>query len=269
MIRKTVWAGPRNFYPDKPEILKKTIEGFIDTAQKKEECKAVLMPHAGYFYSGIVAGKTISCVNIPDTIIILAPNHTGLGSPYSILSKGSWETPFGNISIQEELAAILLENSEFFRQDEAPHIKEHAIEVEVPFLQYFNKNISIVPVIISDFGLNNYRRAGGEIASAVKKFAKPVLIVISSDMTHYESHESAKEKDQYVIEAIKELDVEKLYKRVHANKISMCGCAPACVGISAVKKLGAQEARLIDYQTSGDTSGDFSSVVGYAGLIIK
>ena len=269
MIRKTVWAGPRNFYPDNPETLKKTIAGFIDTDQKKEECKAVLMPHAGYFYSGKVAGKTISAVNIPDTIIILAPNHTGLGSPYSILSKGSWQAPFGYISIQEELAALILENSGFFRQDEAPHIKEHAIEVEIPFLQYFNKNISIVPVIISDFLLNNYRKAGQEIAAAIKKFAKPVLIVISSDLTHYESQESAKEKDRQVIEAIKELDEEKLYDRVNRNKISMCGYAPACTGISAAKKLGAQEARLIDYKTSGDTSGDFSSVVGYAGLIIK
>jgi len=269
MIRKSVWAGPRNFYPDNPETLKKTIAGFVDTNQNREECKAVLMPHAGYFYSGGVAGKTISAVNIPDTIIILAPNHTGLGSPYSILSKGTWQTPFDNISIQEELAALMLENSKVFRQDEAAHIKEHAIEVEVPFLQYFNKNIAIVPVIICDFVLNNYRRAGQEIAEAVKKFAKPVLIVISSDLTHYESHESAKEKDQYVIEAVKELDEEKLYDRVNTNKISMCGYAPACVGIYAAKKLGAQEARLIDYKTSGDTSGDFSSVVGYAGLIIK
>ncbi len=231
MIRKSVWAGPRNFYPDNPETLRKTIANLTDSDQKKEDCKAVLMPHAGYFYSGKVAGKTISAVNVPDTIIILSPNHTGLGSLYSILSKGSWQTPFGNISIQEELASLMLENSGFFRQDEVPHIKEHAIEVEVPFLQYFNENISIVPVIISDYVLNNYRRAGQEIADAVKKFAKPVLIVISSDLTHYESHESAKEKDQYVIEAVKELDEEKLYDRVNTNKISMCGYAPACVGI--------------------------------------
>ncbi|MFH1093246.1 MAG: AmmeMemoRadiSam system protein B [Candidatus Omnitrophota bacterium] len=269
MIRKTVWAGPKNFYPDNPEILKKTITGFVDTSKKKENCKAVMLPHAGYFYSGSVCGKTISCVNIPDTIIILAPNHTGIGSPYSMMSKGSWQTPFGNINIQEELAALILENSGYFKKDESPHIKEHAVEVEVPFLQYFNKNISIVPVIISDFNLNNFRKAGQEIADAVKKFVKPVLIVISSDLTHYESHESAKEKDQHVIEAIMELDVEKLYKQVNARKISMCGCAPACVGIYAAKKLGANETQLIDYKTSGDTSGDFSSVVGYAGLIIK
>ncbi len=269
MIRKTVWAGPRNFYPGNPEILKKTIESFIDADQVKEECRAVLMPHAGYFYSGKVAGKTISCVHIPDTVIIMAPNHTGLGSPYAILAKGSWQTPLGCIDIQEDLAGLVLENSGLFKADETPHIKEHAIEVEVPFLQYFNKNVSIVPIIISDLIMSNYRRAGQEIAEATKKFAKPVLIVISSDLTHYEPHEIAKEKDHLVIEAIKELDEEKLFLRVNADKISMCGYAPACVGIYAAKKLGAEQARLIDYKTSGETSGDFSSVVGYAGLIIK
>lgn len=269
MIRKTVWAGPRNFYPDNPESLKKTIARLIGPEQNKEECKAVLMPHAGYFYSGHVAGKTISAVKVPDTIIVLGPNHTGLGLPYSLLSKGTWQTPLGYISIQEELAALMLENSGYFRQDESPHIKEHAIEVEIPFLQYFNNNISIVPVIVSDFVLSNYRKAGQEIAEAVKKFAKPVLIVISSDLTHYESHKTAKEKDAQVIEAILELDENKLYERVTANKISMCGCAPACVGLYAAKKLGATQARLIDYKTSGDTTGDNTSVVGYAGLIIK
>ncbi len=269
MIRKTVWAGPRNFYPDNPEFLKKTIQELIDPNQKKEDCLAVLMPHAGYIYSGNVAGKTISAVNIPDTIIVLAPNHTGLGLPYSLLSKGSWQTPFGDLSIQEELAGLILENSAYFRYEKAPHIKEHAIEVEIPFLQFFNKNISIVPIIISDFILSNYKKAGQEIANAIKKFGKPVLIVISSDLTHYETQENAKEKDAQVIEAIKELDEDKLYKRVNANNISMCGCAPACVGIYAAKKLGATQADLIDYKTSGDVTGDFSSVVGYAGLIIK
>ena len=129
MIRKTVWAGPRNFYPDNPESLKKTIKSFVDTDQEKAACKAVLMPHAGYVYSGHVAGKTISCVNVPDTIIVLAPNHTGLGSPYSMISKGSWQTPFGYVNIQEELAGMIMDGSGYFRQDEAPHIKEHAIEV--------------------------------------------------------------------------------------------------------------------------------------------
>ncbi|MCK4994180.1 MAG: AmmeMemoRadiSam system protein B [Candidatus Omnitrophica bacterium] len=269
MIRKTVWAGPRNFYPDNPEVLNKTIAKLIDTGQKKEDCKAVLMPHAGYFYSGYVAGKTISTVNIPDTIIILGPNHTGLGMPYSMLRKGAWQSPFGNISIQEELASLILKNSGYFKEDETPHIKEHAIEVEIPFLQYFNKNISIVPIIISDFVLNNYRKAAAELANAIKKFAKPVLIVISSDLTHYESHEKVKEKDSQVIEAIQELDVNKLYEKVNTNKISMCGCAPACVGLYTALNLGAKETRLIDYKTSGDITGDFTSVVGYAGLIIK
>ena len=269
MIRKTVWAGPRNFYPDNPATLKKTITDFLDPQQQKQDCKAVLMPHAGYFYSGKVAGKTVSCVNVPNNIIVLAPNHTGLGSPYSIIAKGSWQTPFGYINIQEELASMLLENSGFFRQDEAPHIKEHAIEVEIPFLQYFNRNISILPIIISDFVLANYKRAGQEIADAIRKFNKPVLIVISSDLTHYESHESATEKDKKVIEAIIDLNEDKLYEQVNVNKISMCGCAPACVGINAAKRLGAHEAQLIDYKTSADTSGDFSSVVGYAGMVIK
>lgn len=269
MLRKTVWAGPRNFYPAAPDTLKKTIKGFIDPNQKKEICKAVLMPHAGYVYSGIVAGRTISAVNVPDTIIILGSNHTGLGTPYSMLSKGAWETPLGTIKIQEELADLILKNSEYFKEDEAPHIKEHSIEVQVPFLQYFNENISIVPIVVSDFILSNYKKAADEIANAVGKFNKPVLIVISSDLTHYEPHENAKQKDALVLNAFQELDADKLYEKVSVNKISMCGCAPACVGLLAAKKLGADQAQLIDYKTSGDITGDFSSVVGYAGLIIK
>ena len=128
MIRKTVWAGPRNFYPDNPEILKKSIAGFIDSEQIKEECKAVLLPHAGYFYSGEIAGRTISCVKVPDTVIILGPNHTGIGSLYSLISKGSWQTPLGYLNIQEDLAQILLENTKFIKEDELPHIKEHSIK---------------------------------------------------------------------------------------------------------------------------------------------
>jgi len=161
-----------------------------------------------------------------------------------------------------------LKNSELIKKDELPHLNEHSIEVEVPFLQYLNKNISIVPLIIGDYVSRNFESVADDLVRAVLNYKKPVLIVASSDMTHYEPQESAKSKDNAAIEAILEMNPQKLLSRIRERNISMCGFAPVAVALYAAKKLGAQQARLVDYQTSGDTTGDYSSVVGYAGLVI-
>ncbi|MFH1062384.1 MAG: AmmeMemoRadiSam system protein B [Candidatus Omnitrophota bacterium] len=269
MNRKPMWAGPQKFYPEDPDILKKYFKKVIDKTAAKQEVKAVMLPHAGYFYSGAVAGKTISCVKVPDTIILLGPNHTGLGQPYSLVRKGLWSTPLGEIKICSKLADLILENSDLITEDETPHTHEHSLEVELPFLKYLNSNISIVPIIISDFFIDRLEAVGDSLARAIVEYAKPVLIVISSDMTHYEPAEQVELKDQRAIDAMLELNPQELFARVNAENISMCGFGPAVIGLFACKKLGAKKARLIDYQTSGDVTEDFSSVVGYAGIIIQ
>jgi len=269
MNRKTVWAGPQKFYSDEPEVLLKYMEKVIDKQAVKQQVKAVMLPHAGYFYSGAVVAKTISAVNIPDAVIILGPNHTGLGRPYSIVGKGQWETPLGKVNICEPLADLIQKNSDLIVEDESPHINEHSIEVELPFLRYLNDKVSIVPMIISDFILSRFEDVGNSLALAIEQYAKPVLIVISSDLTHYESKEQAEQKDNRIIESILNLKPEELFKRVNEEHISMCGFGPAAIALYACKKLGANKAKLVDYRTSGEVTDDQSSVVGYAGIIIQ
>jgi len=267
VIRTAAVAG--QFYPRDQEGLLKAVGKLVDATVLKQEARCVVMPHAGYLYSGPVAGKTISHVNVKDTVLILGPNHTGLGLPYSIISEGAWETPLGEVKIDSVLAKLMLQGSEFIKIDENAHMFEHSIEVELPFLQYFNKDLSIVPMVISDFNLQYFKSVGEEIARAIKQHAKPTLIVASTDMTHYQPHDIAKNKDAQAIEAILKLDVEGLRKTIKQLNVSMCGFAPVAVAIYACSALGAKKAELIDYKTSGDITGDYSNVVGYAGIIIK
>jgi AmmeMemoRadiSam system protein B len=164
---------------------------------------------------------------------------------------------------------LLIESSDLITEDETPHIKEHSIEVELPFLKYINKDVDIVPIIISDFLLERFELVGKAIASVVKNSGKNVLIVVSTDMTHYESHEQAKKQDKKAIESILALDPEGLFNRVNEEHISMCGFGPATVALFACKQLGCKKARLVEYKTSGDVTRDKSSVVGYAGIVIE
>ncbi|MBU1087736.1 MAG: AmmeMemoRadiSam system protein B, partial [Candidatus Omnitrophica bacterium] len=235
----------------------------------KQPAMVIMLPHAGYFYSGAVAGKTVSYVNIPDTVIVLAPNHTGLGQPYSIVQSGVWETPLGSVKICEKLAGLMLANSPLIVEDESPHINEHAVEVQLPFLKYLNNNLSIVPMIVSDFMLSRFEAVGNSLALSIEQFAKPVLIVISSDLTHYESVQQVKAKDKKVIQSIINLDPEEMFAKVTEENISMCGFGPAAIALFACKKMRAKTATLIDYRTSGDVTHDQTSVVGYAGIIIQ
>ncbi|MBU1043244.1 MAG: AmmeMemoRadiSam system protein B [Candidatus Omnitrophica bacterium] len=269
MDRKAVWAGPQKFYSDNKDLLLKYMEKNVDKTSLKQDVKAVMLPHAGYFYSGAVAAKTISRVNIPDTVIVLAPNHTGLGRPYSIIQSGVWETPLGPVRICEKLAGLILANSPLIIEDESPHINEHAIEVQLPFLKYLNANVSIVPMIVSDFMLSRFEEVGNCLALSIEQFAKPVLIVISSDLSHYEPVHMVKAKDKKVIQSIVSLNPKEMFDKVTEENISMCGFGPAAIALYACKKMGAETAELIEYQTSGEVTHDQTSVVGYAGIIIQ
>ncbi|MFH1925063.1 MAG: AmmeMemoRadiSam system protein B [Chloroflexota bacterium] len=267
MIRQPVVAG--QFYPGSASQLKVMIEKMVDAEAEKQEVIGLVSPHAGYMYSGPVAGAVISRVKFKDTFIILGPNHTGRGKPLSIMSEGKWQTPLGDVEIDAELAQHLLSISHHLQEDDAAHAFEHSIEVQLPFLQYFRPDVRIVPITLSFASIDAYKEIGREIARAISDTRREAVIMASSDMTHYEPHDVAARKDRQAIDAILRLDEDELFRRVEEHNISMCGCAPVATLISAARELGATSAELVKYQTSGDTSGDYSAVVGYAGIIIK
>jgi len=267
MKRNPVVAG--QFYPLRAAAIEKQIFEFIDVNAKKTKAVGVVSPHAGYIYSGQVAGSVYSRIELKPTYIIIGPNHTGKGKPFSIMSEGAWVMPQGEAEIDSELGRMLLQRSEFLEEDFLAHAYEHSIEVQLPFLQYFKKPFKFVPIIVSYAGGNIYQAIGKEIAKALKESGRDALIIASSDMTHYEPSEDAHSKDMKAIESILKLDETELAKRVDKLNISMCGCASVSVMLAAAKELGAKSAELVKYQTSGDKSGDHSSVVGYAGIIVK
>ena len=267
MSRQPVVAG--QFYPASASQLRVMIEEMVDEAVEKEDVIGLVSPHAGYVYSGPVAGAVISRVKFKDTCIILGPNHTGRGKPLSIMSQGKWQTPLGDVEIDAELAQHLLSLTRHLQEDEAAHQFEHSIEVQLPFLQYFKPDIKIVPITLSFAGIDVYKEIGEEIARAINDTGREAVIMASSDMTHYEPQDTAAKKDRQAIDAILRLDEDELFRRVEEQNITMCGVAPVASLIAAARELGATSAELVKYQTSGDTSGDYSAVVGYAGIIIK
>jgi len=267
MIRNPAVAG--QFYPAPASELKAMIAGMVKEEAVKEEAIGLVLPHAGYIFSGPVAGAVISRIKFKDTFIIMGPNHTGAGKPLSIMTEGSWQTPLGEVEIDSELGKKILDTSKHLEEDDRAHIYEHSIEVQLPFLQYFKPDFKLVPMVFGHPGGAIYKEVGREIAMAVKELGKDVVIVASSDMSHYEPQELAQKKDTQAIGAMLKLDEDELLKRVAEFNITMCGYAPAVSLIVAAKELGATKAELVKYQTSGDVTGDYSAVVGYAGIIIK
>ena len=267
MIRQPVVAG--QFYPGSPDQLRSMIEGMVDEKVAREDVIGAVLPHAGYPYSGPVAGATISRVKFKDTFIIMGPSHTGMGKPFSIVTEGVWQTPLGEVEIDSELGKQILATTNYLEEDYLAHQSEHSVEVQLPFLQYFKPDIKIVPIVLAHADGAIYKEIGKGLARAIKDSNREVILIASGDMTHYEPQKSAEKKDAQAIEAILDLNEDELTRRFQELNISMCAYAPAVSLISAAKELGATEAELVKYQTSGDTTGDYSSVVGYAGIIIK
>jgi len=266
MIRKPVVAG--QFYTANAARLEKEIKSYLEPEAKKIDAIGCVSPHAGYMYSGPVAGSVLSHIKPKNCYIILGPNHTGKGDRFGMGMDKNWMTPLGEVEIDNELAQAILDNSKLIKKDDACHMYEHSIEVQLPILQVLNRNFSFVPIVISQGTASEYIRIGEDIAEAIQKTKRNLTIIASSDMTHYESQLSAKKKDMLAIERIKALDIEGLIDTIEKYDISMCGYAPTAAMMSSAIKLGAKNTELIKYQTSGDTSGDYSSVVGYAGIII-
>ncbi|NPA49836.1 MAG: AmmeMemoRadiSam system protein B [Thermodesulfobacteria bacterium] len=267
MIRLPAVAG--RFYEANPELLKKEIEAYLIPGLPKEPAIAAVCPHAGYMYSGHVAGAVYSRLRIPNKVVILGPNHTGLGAPAAIMIEGQWQMPFGPVPIASDLATEILAHSRVLVEDVEAHLYEHSLEVQIPFLQYLNPQLSIVPICLSALPLEALEDIGLALAKAIASYPEPVLMVASTDMSHYVPHEVAKQKDALAIEKILALDYVGLLEVVHREQISMCGVYPTASTIVAARALGAKEGELVKYATSGEVSGDFYQVVGYAGIIIR
>jgi len=259
------------FYPGEKKQLLQVLDHFVDRDCVKTDCTAAVCPHAGYVYSGATAGAVFSRAEIPETVIILGPNHTGYGEPYAVDMHDSWITPLGETEVDRKIAEALVKNSRYLEEDAVAHLKEHSLEVQLPFLQFLKKDVRIVPVVLSGHVDDPaWSEIGETIAQAIiSQGAMKTLIVASSDMTHYEEQNSAEEKDNYAIEAIMALDEQLLIKRIYEKDISMCGYGPVITAVIAAKILGAKEAELVRYATSGEASKNYVQVVGYAGILIK
>lgn len=265
MMRNPSVAG--QFYSGTRASLQREVERYIVKDAHKVEAIGVVSPHAGYIYSGPVAGATLSNVELKGTCIIMGPNHTGEGRPFSIMTEGVWRLPLGDCEIDAELAKSILANSDNLKEDEFAHRHEHSVEVQIPFLQVLAVSLKIVPIVLADAKVEIYKNIGRAIAKSIKEVHRATIIA-SSDFTHYESREIAGQKDKKAIDAILNLDVDGLMEAVIKYDISMCGYAPVSVMLAAAKELGARNAKLIKYQTSGEVTGDYDEVVGYAGIIV-
>ena len=267
MKRKPAVAG--QFYPASPTDLSSQVEDFMTPDAEKEEAIGIVSPHAGLIYSGKVAGEVNSRVRMPNTVILIGPNHTGIGRPVSIMSSGSWQMPTGELKINEEIAGRLKEKSGLIEEDATAHEMEHSIEVQLPFILHFSQEVMIVPIMLMHDSLDICKQVGEAIADVINESKYPILIAASSDMSHYETDTIARRKDSSAVEKILNMDPEGLYATVLNEHISMCGILPVATMLYAAKKLGAKESVLVKYMTSGEVSGDFNQVVGYAGMIIS
>jgi len=269
ILRDRKPAVANQFYPGDPARLHYEVGKLMGDVRQEKRARAVVSPHAGYMYSGHVAGAAFSMVRVPPTCIILGPNHTGIGAPIAVMAKGEWQMPFGTVPIEEVLARRILELAPQAEEDVEAHVYEHSIEVQIPFLQYRQKGLKIVPICLSRIPFDACKRLGAALEEAIREIGEEALIVASTDMTHYESQAEANAKDRLAIDRILAMDPEGLYNTVLMNGITMCGFIPTTVALVASIGLGADKATLVKYATSGDITGDYQQVVGYSSLIIQ
>jgi AmmeMemoRadiSam system protein B len=281
-VRTPAVAG--RFYPGRAEELLREVLEFTSPSKIPTATAAIgcVAPHAGYIYSGGVAGAVYSRLKIPERCVILCPNHTGKGRPLAIMATTTWQTPLGEVAADADMGARLLRRFPALQEDSAAHRAEHAIEVQLPFLQTLRPELKIVPIAVGTSDFNVLRGLGEALADVIsdrheedrhekdQKEERPekTLIIASSDMNHYESDAITRVKDRKAIERVLALDARGLWEVVMNEDISMCGFGPTVVMLTAAKLLGAASATLVKYSTSGDVSGDYNSVVGYAGIIV-
>jgi MEMO1 family protein len=279
-LRRAVVAG--SFYESKPEGLRAQVEtcflhrfgpGKLPTVNGAgpRQILGLVCPHAGYMYSGPVAANAYFSLALdgkPDTVVILGPNHTGYGNPLSAMRDGAWQTPLGDVQIDSEVADDLAEEIGIVDFDEVAHRHEHSIEVQLPFLQYiYGDAFKFVPVCFLMQDLETATEMGRGLAEVLAN--RNAVVIASSDFTHYESQARVEKKDQDALKAVEALDEKKFYEVLDAENVSACGYAPIAALLVYSKALGAKKAEVLAHKTSGDITGDKSSVVGYASVAIK
>lgn len=269
MRRRAIVAG--QFYPARQEELQAQLNVFLKTEQRTEIKPAPLcmVPHAGYVFSGPVAGKTLALAGLQNTVLLLGPNHTGQGRPMAIWAEGEWEIPGAVLEVETELAQALLQACPALEKDFQAHVYEHSLEVVLPFIHMLQPKAKIVPICVAETDPSILFQTGQELGNLLRNRTQPVSIVVSSDMSHFLPQDQARAQDNLALEAISALDPQKLYQVVRENRISMCGVLPMTMGLAAAQELGCHQAEVIEYSTSGDKTGDYSQVVGYAGVLVK
>jgi len=263
-IRPAAVAG--TFYPGDPDRLGQMLDEFCPKPTEKK-VTAVMAPHAGYIYSGKIAGAVYERVTIPDEVLLICPNHTGEGPRISVWAKGAWETPLGRVPVAEDLASRLLARVSDAVADQRAHLFEHANEVHLPFLRHRNPNVRIVPVVLGRLSIDAVERFGDALADLLDVGATP-LIVASTDMSHYIARTEATACDHRALDAVAKIDGRGLYETVTRERISMCGFIPTAAALQACRQKKCRESVLVAYGDSGDRTGDLDSVVGYASAYI-
>jgi hypothetical protein len=268
MTRPPAVAG--RFYPDDPGQLRNALDSFLATESKPKKIRALacLAPHAGYIYSGRVAGEVYRRMEIPSRVILLGPRHYPRGAPMAILSKDAWQTPLGLAPIDAHLAEKLARTCPLLREDAIAHSAEHSLEVQLPFLQRLAPSFAFVPIVIGAVQYGDLESLGHALAEVIRSEPEPILIVASSDMNHYEPDDVTRVKDRKAIDQILALEPRGLFDTVRNERISMCGYGATATMLIAARALGATHAELVSYATSGDVNGDLQEVVGYAGIIL-
>lgn len=269
-VREPAVAG--RFYPGDPRALRRELDRYLAPAAEPVPARMLMAPHAGYMYSGEMAGKTWSRGHVPNRVLLLCPNHTGRGARRSLWPGGAWNTPSGPVTVAADLTEALVGRAGV-QADTAAHLREHAIEVHLPFLRARNPDAQIAALCLGGLDLDDCRALGEAIAAAVRELEgqadRPgVLLAASSDMSHYISAGEAAARDRLALDRLLALDPAGLHRTVEQHDVSMCGVLPTTVALFAALALGATRAELVGYTHSGKVSGDLQRVVGYAGAIV-
>ena len=266
MVRQSVVSGM--FYPGDKKTLERELERLVRYSDSRKRVMGLISPHAGYVYSGGCAGKGFGQVDVPGTVIVIGVNHRGTGHPLEVDGHDIWNTPLGDCQVDIELRNRLVSHSRVFARDTQAGIEEHSLEVQVPFIQAVNPEAKILPITVSSMDIDELMQAGREIALCIQDSNQEVLMVASTDMSHYIDADTADAEDHKAIEKISALDPQGLFEVVMLRRISMCGVSPTTIMLKAAVELGATETELVEYTHSGKASGDYSQVVAYLSMLV-
>ena len=267
MIRRPAVAG--SFYPANPKELSTQLDSLLKVETEASNVRGIVVPHAGYVYSGAVAGEVFAAAEIPKQVILIGPKHYAAGANIAVSGANAWATPLGTVPIAAALRDQLVDNIIALTVDDQAHSEEHSLEVMLPFLLRRQPDLQIVPIALGQLSLTDCLQLGAEIGQVVKNWKEDVLFLASTDMNHFSSAKLSKKLDFLAIDAMLAYDLQRLYRVVRENRISMCGVLPTIVVMKAAYALGARKCQLIRYAHSGQVNGDNSRVVGYAGLTLE